>query len=293
MSIGNRFEEWRERLGGTSVLLSVLIHVALLVLILTDVLLDHKPQMHGNEDPPAVEVSLVPEPKRQLPPPPQQQPQPQAQPEQPKPEPEQQQPPMPMAKPAPPVQEPAKPPPKPVLQQGKLAKDSNAGSDKDETKSPKHSWLDDAKDDGAPKNPQITSPLAKATEAMTVGKGSARQDDNEGAATQSERDFLLAQILKPWHNRPNYDWGEDAVIRLRVQVLPDGYLAPPFNARQGYTPDLAIVGFHRMAANDPRRIMLESLYSVLRVAQPLNLPPELRKKAPFLTVLDFRLVDIP
>ena len=294
MSVLDRFEDWRERVGGTSVLLSVLVHLILALLILTDIVLDHDQPKGGADEPPAVEVSLVP-PPQQPPPQPQQQQQPQPEPPKPQPEPEPE-PPKPMARPSPPIPEPPKPLPKPVLDPGKLAKDSKAGTeDATEVKQTKHSWLDDAHEDDAPKAVSEMGMAAKAvkpTEAMAVGKGAAHGDD-VGQATQSERDYLLTQILKPWRNRPNYNWPSDAVVRLRVQVMPDGYLAAPFNARQRYAPDLAIVGYYSMSRDDPRRVILESLYSVLRVAQPLTLPPELKAKAPFLTVLDFKLVDIP
>ena len=289
MSVRDRFEDWRERVGGTSVLLSVLVHVILAILILTDVVLDHDHGKAGDE-PQAVEVSLVPERKAPAPsplppPPPQQQPE-QSMPPEPEPQPE---PPMPVPKPTPP--EPPKPILKPLLDPGKLAKESKAAPEK-EVKDTHHSWLDDAHEDDAPKKAAETSPFAKSSQAMTVGKGGSA-DEVGGQATQSERDYLLAQILKPWRNRPNFNWQPDAIVQLRVVVMPDGYLAPPFDARQRYSPELAIMGYGRMAPNDPRRIVLESLYSVLRVAQPLTLPPELRAKAPFNTRLDFRLVDIP
>ena len=299
MSVVDRFRNWQERKGGTAVLLSVLVHFTVVVLLLTDVLLPHsKPT---DDQPTAIEVSLVPEPAARqpapAPEPPAPEPAPAQQPPPPPPQPPQDEPepppPTPMARPTPPIPEPPKPPSKPILQEGKLAEESKAASPDAKAKpEAKHSWLDDADQGDSPKTSQSTAPDGQVTQPMNLGKGGSRSQD-EGQATQSERDFLLSQILKPWRNRPSYNWPADAIVRLRVEVMPDGYLAQPFNARQRYAPDLAIVDYHRLAPNDPRRVMLESLYSVLRVAQPLTLPPELKAKAPFVTVLDFKLVDIP
>lgn len=281
MSIAHRLEDWQERVGGAAVLLSLLIHAVLAILMFTDVLVSHGASEQRAEEPAAIDVSLVPEPKKQPPPPP---PAPEPEPA-PKPEPEKQQqpPPQPMPKPTPPPAAPPKAPPKPVLDEGKLAKESKA---------PKHNWLDDAQDETPPKESHSVSPFAKASEPLSWSKGAKRQDD-DGPATQTERDYLLAQVLKTWKNKPNFTWAPDAVVHLRVQVMPDGYLASPFNAKERYSPELAIVDYESFGRGDPRKIMLESLYSVLRVSQPLTLSPELKAKAPFETVLDFRLVDIP
>ena len=284
MSVANDLESWKERVGGAAVLLSLLIHALLSVLMFTDVLIDHQARQLPTQ-PEAVEVSLVPEPKRQ---PPQPQPPPPPKEEvQPQPDPVPQaaasQPPPP--KPVPKPQQvvvPYKPPPKPVLEEGKIAKESKA---------PKHNWLDDAPDD-MPKESRTVTPFAKSSEPMAWSKGAARAE-TEGAATQTERDYLLSQVVKHWRNRPVVDWPPDAVVHLRINVLPDGHLAAPFNALEHYTPELAIVDFANMPRGDPRKAVLESLYVALRIAQPFILTPELRAKAPFETILDFRLVDIP
>jgi len=280
MSVAHRFESWHERIGGTAVLFSILIHVILAVLIFTDVLMTHEPTKPPAE-PEAIEVNLVPEPKKPLPPPQKVQ-EPLSQPEQepPKPEPKPEQPPLPKPIQQPPV--PPKTPPKPVLEEGKLGKESKA---------PKHNWLDDVKDDSLPKEAQAVNPFAKATEPMNWSK--AKRLDDVGPATQTERDFLLSQVVRHWRNRPNFEWPSDAVVQLRVKVLPNGHLATPFNASEQYVPEVAISGYEGMGRGDPRRALLESLYVALRVAQPFTLTPELKAKAPFDTVLDFKLSDVP
>ena len=254
------------------------------------------------EQPQVIEVTLVPQaPPQAAAPPPQAAPEPPPPPP-PPPEPETAPeeaappPPMPMARPEPP---PMAPPAKPMLEAGKLGKESKQGNDKDTAgpqqaaakESAKHTWLDDV-GDGPPRQ---NLPMAANAQPIQMGQGGKHSDGggNDGPTTQSERDFLLAQILRPWHNRPNYGWSPHDVVELRVVVMPDGYLAPPFDSRYPFMPARAIANYQSMSPHDPRRILLESLYTVLRVAQTLTLPPELRAKAPFPTVLDFKLVDLP
>jgi len=265
------------------VLLSLLFHVLLAFLLFTDVLIVHdKPK--PAQEPKAIVVDLAPEP-RKTPPPPQpkaEQPPPAPEPEPPKPEPK------PEPKPAPPTAVPPKPMLKPVLEEGKLDRESKAA---------KHTWLDDMEDEEQAKEkrtaPRPSQSLdAQSAQQMSWTKG-GRHGDADGLTTQSERDFLLSQVVRQWRNRPTYNWSSDAVVNLRIRVLGDGYLAAPFNAKDRYQPDRAIVDYGGMAANDPRRTVLESLYVALRVAQPLTLSPELKARAPFETVLDFKLVDIP
>jgi outer membrane biosynthesis protein TonB len=295
MGFADRFDHWHGQVGSAALLISLLIHLVLAILLLTDMVIGHD-QPKAPQEEQAIEVELAPEPKKQAkpqpPPPPPEPPKPEApQPEAPKPEvpkPEAKptpptDTPMPLPKPTPPVAAPLKPLPKPVLEEGKLGKESKAG---------KHNWLDDVIAQEADKEGGATSPFGQATERMSWSQGTKRGESG-GAATQSERDYLLGQVIRQWRNRPNYNWSNDAVVHLRVRVLKDGYLASPFNSKERYSPELAIIDYGTMAKNDPRRIVLESLYVALRVAQPLTLAPELRAKAPFETVLDFKLVDVP
>ncbi len=262
-------------------LVSLLVHLILAVLIWTDMIFDHEKPKPPDE-PQAIEVQLAPEPKKAPPPP-----APKA--EEPKPEPakpQEQSPadvPMPLPKPTPPVTAPPKPPPKPVLEEGNLGSESKAA---------KHNWLDDMEAAQQTKEARTTALFGQATEPMSWAQGEKHSGGN-GPATQNERDFLLSQVVRQWRNRPVFNWQPDAVVHLRVRVLPDGYLASPFNSKERYAPNQAIIDYDNMARNDPRRMVLESLFVALRVAQPLTLPSELRAKAPFDTVLDFKLVDVP
>jgi len=255
---GANWRDWNWK-RGAALLLSALAHVLVVVLLLSGLL--HPDDLPV---PPTVTVELVPEAAKPKPEP--------AKPEPPKPEPPKPAPP----KPAPPKPEPVKPsspppqvekpppppkpwwemPEKPVLQPGKLAKTSNA----------------------------VTRPM---------GVGAPADDpDNVGDATQSERDFILGQILPLW-KRPPVNLPPDVVVNLRVLVLADGSLGSPFSAGRPWNPGVAIEHYNQLPPGDPVLMTLVSLYTALRLAQPLKLPPELKAKAPFAAVLDFRLADAP
>ena len=262
MDLAN-WREWNWK-RGAALLLSALAHVLVVALLLSGLL--HPDDLPV---PPTVTVELVPETTKPKPEPPKPEP---PKPEPPKPEPPKPEPPRPPPvkpepiKPPPPPPQAAKPPPppkawwempvKPVLEPGKLAKTSNA----------------------------VTRPM---------GVGVPAEDaDNVGDATQSERDFILGQILPLW-KRPPVELPPDVVVNLRVLVLADGSLGNPFSAERPWNPAAAIEHYNQLTPGDPVMMTLVSLYTALRLAQPLKLPPELKAKAPFAAVLDFRLADAP
>ena len=247
-----------------TMLISVLLHVGLVLILWTQVIWPQLP-----EQPQAISVDIVPDAPKRKPPPP-----PPPEPEQP-PKPQEQQPqqrsdPKPEVRPVAPIQ----------FEKGKLGKTSKSGK------------LEADRDSDSPQQEYprlVESPRAPPTEPMSMTRGQKRLID-PGIATQNERDLLLTQILARW-KRPMADFPEGVVVQLRVRVLADGYLADPFDGRARYAPQTAIVGFAQMRPDDLRAVILETLYLAIRVAQPLTLPPELRAKAPFETVLDFNLSD--
>lgn len=289
MSISDDLDKWRERIGGGAVLVSILLHVLLGFVLWAEVLWPSTP-----EEPTAIEVEIAPQPpapplpkivppkppeQAQTPPPEPKTPEPK--PPEPKPEPEAKAVEQPKAQPRS-MPPPIKPGPKPVMEPGKLAKESHES---------KHNWLDDVGNaDSKTSAPSLASLMSRPTESMAVSNG-GHQEDTGGPATQSERDFLLSQILTKW-KRPFGTWPPDAVVRLRVRVQADGYFAPPFNAHMPYSPASAIAGYEQMGRGDPRLAVLETLYVAIRVAQPLTLAVELRAKAPFEISLDFKLADV-
>lgn len=110
--------------------------------------------------------------------------------------------------------------------------------------------------------------------------------------TISERDLVLAQVLRHWRRPPQLALLEDGAVTLAVSVLGDGSLGPPFARSQPWNPGQAIAGYDGMPQGSPQRRVVESIYQALRDAQPLALPPELKAKAPFDLRLDFRFRDV-
>ena len=160
---------------------------------------------------------------------------------------------------------------KPQLTPGRLEKASTPGAEKP------------AAEKSVDRQPGGLGPAPDAEEAQ-IGK--------RGEATQTERDVLLAQILPFWRP-PSEIMAADPVMHVRVLLRADGSLGPPFTYTMAWNPAGAIDGYDKIPPNDPRRRSMETFYVALRMAQPLNLPPELKAKAPLWIVLDFRFRDVP
>jgi len=118
---------------------------------------------------------------------------------------------------------------------------------------------------------------------------------DEDSSLQSERDFLLAQVIKCWR----YNYGDAGartlVLNGTVEVLPDGMLAPPFNGTQRWNPQTALpqYGVAGRTGNRFLQQVLESFYLALRLAQPLELPPNSAGSWPRLISVSFRFQDLP
>lgn len=258
---------WRETMSGAALLLSMILHLCLVFAIWGD----RFPRFRPKPELPPLMVDIVvlesPEEKAPEPPkpPPTRTPSPQRPPDASE------------APPAPP------PPPKPQLTPGRIAKQSTPGGSGPERTLEKAPQIQAI--------PNTPAPERKGELGLSLGPMGPTAPEM-GVATQNERDFLLSQILAV-QGRPLSVWGIRGVIRLRVDVLADGTLGPPFEASGPYRPDKAIADYEGLPRTDPRRGLMESLYVALRVAQPLRLTPEMRAKAPFQATLDFRTVDVP
>lgn len=110
--------------------------------------------------------------------------------------------------------------------------------------------------------------------------------------TASERDRVLAQVLRHWKPPSELVAFVDAEFKVQVTVLADGTLAAPFSMRSAYDPGAAIDGWNALHPDDPARRGGESFYRALRQAQPLRLTTTLAAKAPFPVILDFRVKDV-
>jgi hypothetical protein len=261
----NGFKGWRDSMSGAALLLSVALHLCVLLAVWGD----RFPRFRARPELPPLMVDIVvlepkdePAPEPAKPPPPREPP-PQR--------------PTDRSEPAPP------PPPKPQLAPGRIARQSSPGGSGIEPtieKAPQIQAL-----------PNRPAPERQGELGLSLGP-MAKPALEMGVATQSERDFLLSQILAV-QGRPLSVWGINGVVRLRVDVMADGMLGPPFDASSPYRPDKAIVDYNDLPRSDPKRGLMEALYVALRVAQPLKLTPEMRAKAPFQATLDFRTLDVP
>lgn len=177
---------------------------------------------------------------------------------------------------APPAVAPPPPPPppplaKPQLEPGPLARHSDAASDAG------------ARADDRPRQPAERDGAAPREDER---KGGRRQ------VTQTERDMILAQVLKHWR-APDELRIPDAVITLSVQIRPDGTLGEPYHYQSPWNPAKAISRYAEMVPGSLEQRAVESLYRALRQAQPLHLPAAVLAKAPFEIQLGFRPIDTP
>lgn len=140
--------------------------------------------------------------------------------------------------------------------------------------------------------PEAPKPIPDLKPAEPVATRKAAIAPVQAKPTQSERDRVLAQVLRQWKPPPELIAFEDAEFEVRVTVLADGTLAAPFSHHAPFDPGAAIDGWNALHPDDPARRGSESFYRALRMAQPLRLSPELAAKAPFAVVLDFRVRDV-
>ncbi len=159
----------------------------------------------------------------------------------------------------------------PQLRAGDLAQHSSPGQADDDD--------DDQADDDSPA-------------AIAMPRPPLKPAHGKGRPTQTERDLILAQVLRHWRV-PAMLRGFPKPITFSVQVLADGSLGPPYSARSPWNPAAAIDDYDKSQPGSLFRQATESLYQALRQAQPLKLPQQLLAKAPFEVRLDFRVSDVP
>lgn len=109
--------------------------------------------------------------------------------------------------------------------------------------------------------------------------------------TQSERDFVLGQVLRHWSPPRELSAYERANVRVTVRVGPDGYFLDIYDARRPWNPGAVFDGYDALPAQDVQRRTIDAFLRAIRQAQPVRLPPQLREKAPFDVRLDFRFRD--
>lgn len=93
--------------------------------------------------------------------------------------------------------------------------------------------------------------------------------------SQSEQDFILAQIVKYWHVDLHVPAARGLVLQATLTIQADGTLASPLNKDDPWNPDLVIAGYDKLvqAGNSYRRDTIEAFLLAIRLCQPLKLPP--------------------
>lgn len=184
-------------------------------------------------------------------------------------------PPAPEPPPEPPKVQQAPPPPplqRPQLEPAPLAEKSTA---------PRPA----ARPDPAPKPATAGPGLSADTGAMS------RPAQAAGNLGQSAQDKVLAQVVAMWHFNSNALRGSDMVLSASLLINRDGTLSGPMHKDAPWNPDAVIKGYSALPDGTTRR-MLETFLLALRMAQPLQLPPDDGKPWPRQMVLRFKPGDL-
>ena len=113
-----------------------------------------------------------------------------------------------------------------------------------------------------------------------------------GDLSQSAQDYVLAQVLKMWHFDTSAAKGSDLTIAMTILVDKDGTLSGNMNKAAPWNPQAVIRGYDQLPPDSYIRRALESMLLALRLAQPLQLPPDDGKGWPRRMVIRFRPGDL-
>jgi protein TonB len=247
----------RPSFSRSGIVLSIVLHVLLVYVLLNEELLWARLQP---SDTPHVEVELVPEPPKPLPPPPV--PKPDApKPEQPKPEAAE------PPKPPPPALPRLLPPPAvPQLVPGRLAEHSAVPHP-----APRNGGGGSGAALAMSSGPGVT--LLPKEQAKAGRPGATGPEGAE--LTQSEQDFILAQIMKYWTVDPHAPQARGLVLQGVFYIQADGTLASPVNKNDPWNPAAVVDDYYAMVGPEGsyRREAIDGFLLALRLCQPLQLPP--------------------
>ncbi|WP_096702301.1 energy transducer TonB [Magnetospirillum sp. 15-1] len=112
-----------------------------------------------------------------------------------------------------------------------------------------------------------------------------------GDLAQSAQDKVLAQVLRMWHFNAASLRGSNIVLSATLVVNRDGTLSGPMHKDAPWNPDAVIKGYSTLPDGTNRR-MLETFLLALRMAQPLQLPPDDGKPWPRRMLLRFKPGDL-
>jgi hypothetical protein len=92
--------------------------------------------------------------------------------------------------------------------------------------------------------------------------------------TQSEQDFVLAQVMKYWHVNLHAPEAHGLVLEGVFLLQADGTLASPFNKNDPWNPAAVVRGYESLGRPGIsfRRDSMDAFLLALRLCQPLQLP---------------------
>ena len=146
----------------------------------------------------------------------------------------------------------------------------------------------------APRPSPRPEPVKAATTApgLSADTGSfSRPAPAAGDLAQSAQDKVLAQVVRMWHFDSALLRGTNTVLTATLVVNRDGTLSGPMHKDAPWKPDLVIKGYSALPDGTTRR-MLETFLLALRMAQPLQLPPDDGKPWPRRMLLKFKPGDL-
>lgn len=112
-----------------------------------------------------------------------------------------------------------------------------------------------------------------------------------GELSQSAQDFILGQVLRMWRFDSTVVKGSDLTISMTILVERDGTLSGAMNKNTPWNPRAVIRGYDELPDGTVKRA-LEAMLLALRLAQPLDLPPDDGKGWPRRMVIRFRPGDL-
>ena len=93
--------------------------------------------------------------------------------------------------------------------------------------------------------------------------------------SQSEQDFVLAQILPYWKVDTHRPEGKGMVLEAILEINADGTFLHPLNYHDAWNPEQVIANYAELSrlGYSYRRQALEGFLEALRLSQPIKVPP--------------------
>jgi periplasmic protein TonB len=113
-----------------------------------------------------------------------------------------------------------------------------------------------------------------------------------GGLSQSAQDFILGQIVRMWHFNFSSPQGKELVIEALIVINADGTLGGGMHKDAPWAPGTIIHGYDQLPPTNFNRQALESFLLAIRLAQPLDLPPDDGKGWPRTMKLHFAFDDL-